>query len=257
MTNILVVDFVLVLMIFLRIAAAFVAAPVFGNQALPATLKMVLALTISYIIFLTISKEPNTIPINLFSLFINGLKEIMTGLLIGFMLNFVFYGVNYAGTLIGFDMQLSMSEMFNPMDETSSNIIGEVLNFGAILIFFLIDGHHYFIRGLAYSFNIVHVGHFAINESVFNLIMQYTSGIFIIAIKIASPLLVTFFLIHIAEGIISRVIPQMQVFFVTQPLKLALGFIMIASVVPIYVYVIKNLLKAYEDNLFGLIKAMG
>ncbi|MDP4116605.1 MAG: flagellar biosynthetic protein FliR, partial [Bacteroidota bacterium] len=107
MTNIFVVDFILVLMIFLRISAAFVVAPIFSNQALPTTLKMVLALTISYIIFLTINREPNTIQINLFSLFFNGLKEVMTGLLLGFMLNFVFYGINYAGTLIGFDMQLT------------------------------------------------------------------------------------------------------------------------------------------------------
>lgn len=257
MTNILVVDFVLVFMIFLRISSAFVVAPIFSQQALPATLKIVLALTISYTIFLTINREPNTIQISLFSLVINGLKEVLIGLLLGFMMNFVFYGINYAGTLIGFDMQLTMAEVFNPMDETSSNVIGEVLNYGAILIFLLIDGHHYFIRGLAYSFKIVHIGQFNLSTPAFKLMMQYTAEIFIIAVKIASPIMVSFFLVHIAEGIISRVIPQMQVFFVSQPLKLALGFLMLVSVCPIYVYVIRNLLKGYEDSLFNLIKAMG
>ena len=62
---------------------------------------------------------------------------------------------------------------------------------------------------------------------------------------------------YIAEGIIARVIPNMQVFFVTQPLKIGLGFALLISVTPVYVYVIKNLLKDYEDNLFQLIKAMG
>jgi flagellar biosynthetic protein FliR len=76
-------------------------------------------------------------------------------------------------------------------------------------------------------------------------------------VKIAAPIMVSFFLIHIGEGIIARVIPQMQVFFVTQPLKIGLGFALLAGITPIYVYVIKNLLQDYENSLFNLIKAMG
>jgi flagellar biosynthetic protein FliR len=86
--------------------------------------------------------------------------------------------------------------------------------------------------------------------------MKYAVSVFVIAIKIAAPVLVSFFLIHIAEGIVARVIPQMQVFFVTQPLKIGLGFAMLAMVIPTYVYVIKSLLRSYEESLYQLIKAM-
>ena len=54
----------------------------------------------------------------------------------------------------------------------------------------------------------------------------------------------------------ARAIPQMQVFFVTQPLKLGLGFILMSMILPVYIYVIKNLLESYEDSLFSLIKGI-
>lgn len=66
------------------------------------------------------------------------IKEAITGLVIGFMLQFVFWGVSYAGTLIGFDMGLTMAEVFNPSADESNNIIGEFLYYGALMIFLLL-----------------------------------------------------------------------------------------------------------------------
>ena len=101
------------------------------------------------------------------------------------------------------------------------------------------------------------IGKFVVNKSVLNILIKYSASVFVIAVKIAAPVMVSFFLIHIAEGIIARVIPQMQVFFVTQPLKIGLGFALLAFAVPTYVFVIKGLLRSYEESLFKLIKAMG
>ncbi len=257
MSGILITDFIIVILIFLRIISAFMAAPVFNSAAFPVLPKLFLAFVISYIIFLTIDSSSIHVDISLWWLFINAVKEIFTGLVIGFMLQFVFWGIEYAGGLIGFDMGLTMSNVFNPMDQSQSNIIGQALNIGAILIFFLIDGHHYIIRGLSYSFTAISIGKFSFTKPFFELLIKYSASVFIIAVKIAAPIMVSFFLIHIGEGIIARVIPQMQVFFVTQPLKIGLGFALLAGITPIYVYVIKNLLQDYENSLFNLIKAMG
>ena len=69
--------------------------------------------------------------------------------------------------------------------------------------------------------------------------------------------MVSFFLVHIGEGILARLIPQMQVFFVTQPIKIGLGLVLLAAAVPTYVYVIRNLLQDYEGRLSSIIQAMG
>ncbi|MDR3627403.1 MAG: flagellar biosynthetic protein FliR [Ignavibacteriaceae bacterium] len=257
MINIPIADFIIVLLIFFRIIAAFVASPIYGHQSIPSLVKVILALIISYIVFLSIDKSQITVELSIAWLFTNAVKEIINGLILGFMMNFVFYGVSYAGTLIGFDMGLSMAEVFNPIDNASENVIGNILYYASLLIFLLINGHHYIISGLVYSFSVFHLGKFTLNEPVYQLLIKYSGTVFIIAFKIASPIIVSYFLIHIAEGIIGKVIPQMQVFFVSQPLVIGVGFVMLISMVPIYLYVIKYLLKGYEDNMYTLIKAMG
>ena len=257
MINVPVGEFILVILIFLRIVAAFTTAPVYGHQAVPVLVRVLLSMVIAYIIFLTIDKTNIVVETSLGWLVTNAFKEIITGLIIGFMMNFVFHGVSYAGNLIGFDMELSMAESLNPFDATSSNVIGQLLFFGTVLIFFLINGHHYVISALVYSFSVIHLGKFAVNEPVYNLLVKYSATVFVIAVKIASPILVSYFLVFLAEGIMTKVIPQMQVFFVTQPLIIGMGFILLVGLVPIYVYVIKFLLKDYENNLALLIKAMG
>jgi len=250
-------DFVIVLLIFIRISSALIASPIFGNKAFPILNKIFLSILIAYILFLTIQFDSFEAVPTSWMIFVYSIKEAITGLTIGFMLQIVFWGVSFAGTLIGFDMGLNLAEAFNPMEETNNNIVGEFLYYGAILVFFLIDGHHYIISGLKYSFSVIPIGKFIFSRALVDLIVQYTGSVFVIAVKIASPIMVSFFLIHIAEGILTKLIPQIQIFFVTQPLKIALGLFLLAFITPIYVYVIKNLLQDYEGRLMSLIQAMG
>lgn len=254
--EILVTDFTLILLIFIRILSAFAATPIYSHASIPGQIKVFIAFIIAYIIF-SISGSVN-IPIdfNAWWLLSMALKEIVVGLILGFSVNLIFYGFNFAGTFIGFDMGLAMAQVMNPIEETNGNVIGQVIYYLALMIFFIINGHHYIIRALEFSFKVIPLGEYQANESIFNLIIKYSASVFVLAVKIASPILVSFFLIHIAEGILARMIPQMQVFFVTQPLKIGIGFLLIVAILPVYVYVIKNLLGEFENKLYTLVRAM-
>ncbi|HEX2866404.1 MAG TPA: flagellar biosynthetic protein FliR [Ignavibacteriales bacterium] len=257
MTNILVNDFVVTFLIFLRIIAVFGTAPIFGNEAFPVIGKVFLAGIVAYITFLTLNTVKIQIEPDLFNLAFYGLKEVVTGLIIGFSLNLIFYGFSFAGMLISTDMGLNMASVMNPLQDTESNVIGEVITVFAVLVFFLIDGHHYIIRAVVSSFRIIPLGKYTLTQPAFDIFIKYTAGVFIVAVKIASPIMVSFFLVHLAEGIIARVIPQMQILFVTQPLKLGIGLLLMIFVLPIYMYFFKAVLENYENSLFDLIKAMG
>lgn len=257
MTNILIADFIIVLFIFLRIAAMIFSAPVFAHNSIPVLAKIFLALVIAYITFLTIDKSKINVDLNLVTLIIYSIREIITGLIMGYVMNFIFWGVSYAGTYIGFDMGLMLAEVLNPMEEIQNNIIGEVFYYTTILIFLLINGHHYVISGVVASFQVIPIGKYVVTASVHQLLIKYSFVVFLVAIKIASPIIVSFFLIHLAESIIARVIPSIQIIFVSQPLKSGLGIFLIIVLIPFYVYAIKNLLQGYESNLLELIRAMG
>lgn len=256
MTNIYIADFLALILIFMRVLAALYAAPAFSNPGFQSTAKTVFALFIAYVLVYVVDKPAELQNIELYNFALLGAKEIITGLIIGFSLNLIFYGISYAGSFIGFDMGLMMAQALNPLDETNNNVIGQIIYFMALMIFFMIDGHHYLFRGLVLSYEVVPIGAYPINQELEELLVNYASGIFVIAVKIASPFLVSYMLIHIGEGVMSRVIPQMQVFFVTQPIKVGLGFMFLGLLVPIYVYALKNMLEAYEESLYMLIRAM-
>lgn len=257
MTNILVSDFIILLLIFLRILAAFIAAPVLGHKAIPVVVKIFLAFVVAYILFSIQDKSTIHVEANLWWLSVTAFKEILTGLLIGFTTNLVFYGFLFAGSIIGFQMGLNMAEVFNPMDESQTNILGEIIYLIAMFLFFIIEGHHYIIRALEASILVIPIGNYSFNQPVFDLLIKFAGSAFIIAIKISAPFLISFFLVQVGEGIVARVIPQMQVFFVTQPLKIGLGLFLFVLVMPVLVYAIKNLLYSIETNLFTLAKVIG
>ncbi len=261
MINLAVGDFIIAILIFLRIIAAFTSAPIFGQRGVPVLVRIFLSMVIAFIIFLTIDKSNIAVQTNIGWLLTIGVKETITGLIIGYTLNIVFHGISYAGNLIAYNMQLSMASSLDPFDATgsagSNNDIAQVLFFGMVLVFLLINGHHYIISALVYSFSVVEIGKFSVTEPVFQLLIKYTGAVFVIAVKIASPIIVSYFLVYLAEGIMTKVIPQMQIFFVSQPLMVGLGFVLLASLVPIYVFVMKYLLRGFEKDLTVLIKAMG
>ena len=256
MTDILVTDFVKGLLIFVRVSGIMFTAPVFSNKSIPVGPKIFFSLMITYMLFFVVPDFEYNVEQGLLLLALYALKEILVGILMGFMLNFVFYAISYAGLMVGFDMGLAMARQFDPSTETQTNVMGQALTIMTIMIFMVINGHHYVVTGLSYSFNLIPIGFFSMNGTLFDILMKYMAGVFILAVKIASPITVSFFLLHVGAGILARTIPQMNIFFVVQPLKTMLGFGLLISITPVYVYVIRNLLMSYENKLFELIKAM-
>lgn len=254
--NVIVTEWVILVLITMRVIAAMVVAPPYNSNAIPPVVRFFVALIIAYLTYFSIDKSTINIQISVGFLFFIGVKEIITGLIIGFFLNFVFYGISYAGMLIGFDMGLTMATVFNPSLEIENNVVGSLLLYLGLLIFILINGHHYVIEAVVYSFKVIPIGKYPVNEWLLKYIVQQSGMIFVIAVKIAAPVMVSFFLVNVAEGIMSRVVPQMQVFFVTQPLRIMLGFLILVTVIPIYTYVIKNLLSHSETALLELINNM-
>lgn len=254
--DILVNDFIRGFLVFLRIAAILFTVPVFSQSTVPGISRLLLSMIITYMVMFTIRDFNYDVNMGLIPLAIIGIKEMLTGIIIGFSLNFVFYGFSYAGLLIGNDMGLGAASMFDMNSEAESNIIGSVLALIATLIFVLINGHHFIISALGVSFKLIPLGHYSVNGEVVSLLIKYAGGIFIIAVKISAPIIVSFFLLNVASGVMARVIPQMQILFVMFPLKIGLGFLLLSTLIPAYVYIMKSLLIDYEDKLLTLIKAM-
>ncbi len=255
-TDILITDFITGLLVFLRIAAIVFVAPVFNSMFIPKFVKVLFSLAITYIVFFSVPKVNIDVTSSLLPLFLAGMKEIITGLILGYMLNFVFWGLSFAGFLLSREIGLMMANMFDPNSQANENILGSLFVFMGIIIFFIIRGPEYIISSLSFSFQVIPLDVFTFNESVFKLLVRLSFSVFILGLKIASPLIVAFFFVHIASGIIARVSPTFQVFFVLLPLKLGLGIFLMILMLPIFAFSIRDLLSGYEKNLLEMLKAM-
>ena len=256
MTELLISDFLTGLMIFIRIGALLSFVPFYNSQSIPILARLAISLILTYVVFFNVDPYPFNPDENFLYLFLFGFKEAIVGIVMGFTLNIVFQGISFAGLLVGREMGLAMSTMFDPVSGNDGNILAALLSMTAVLVFVLINGHHFVVESLSYSFKVIPVGGFAITESAYDLVIKYSGSIFILAVKIASPIIVAFFLIHIASGIISRISPTFQVFFVLLPLKIGLGFLLLALVTPLYIYLFRNLILEYEDKLLEMVKVL-
>lgn len=136
MPEIYVNEFIKGLLIFLRINGVLFSAPIYSNKSMPNSLKLFFALMITYLVFFTVDDMNYNPDTGLIPLAIFGVKEVITGFLIGFTINFVFYGISYAGMLIGFDMGLAMARIFDPTTETDSNMVGQFILILTTFVFY-------------------------------------------------------------------------------------------------------------------------
>ncbi len=243
-------------LILVRMTSLFLAAPVFSSRSVPMMFKIGMGGLISFLIFPVV--EPNTpeIALDWLQVLVVVFAEIFTGVMIGFVLSFLFVGIEIAGEYIGLDMGFSMVQEIDPTFNQPLSVIARLKTNMAMLIFLLLDGHHYLIEALAYSYRTVPVGGWQLSSLAVQRIMQISAEVFVIGIKVAAPAVVTLFLTSVAMGIIARAVPQMNIFFVGIPLRMLAGFSALIFGMPLFLYVFQKLLEQFENNITYILQVM-
>jgi len=249
-------QFVLFVMLFIRITALVVTAPMLGYQAVPVHVKVALGLFLALVFYPLVSAQAPQFDTRLIPLVIVALKEMAVGMLLGFVLGLLFAGARFAGDVIGFSMGLSMANVFDPESAQSVSLIGELLYIVSLLVFMLLNGHHFIIESLQLSYVAVPIGGLGLNMLLGEGIVKLTGFVFIVAIKLAAPVIVALFLIDVGLGVLARVVPQMNIFIVSFPLKIMVGMVMLMTTGPMMIYVFKKLLANFETDVLSIVKVM-
>lgn len=150
--------------------------------------------------------------------------EIMIGLMIGSVARIIVSAMHVAGTTISFQNGLSAAVFFDPTQGGQSSSIGIFLTTLALLLIFVTGLDHIFIRGLTDSYVLFTPGLSLPVDSFADMIIKTVAGSFEVGIKIAAPHLVIGLMLYLGAGIMSRLMPQMQIFFIMMPVQIALGF---------------------------------
>lgn len=244
-----------VFLVFVRIGALMVSAPFFGHQAVPVKVKIPLALLLAYSL---VGLVPGPLPEHVdhpFGLALAVAVETFTGVLLGFAAQLVFWAVQFAGEIIGFQMGLSLATAYNPFDSVPSNPVGRFITLTMLLVFLLLDGHHHVLRALVASFDVVPLGGANLSRSG-PLLLQWTAGFFGTALRLAAPFMITMFLIDVSLGVFARVAPQADLFSLGLTLKLFIGLALTVFFLQNFLPILPETFRQLSDDVLAMIEAL-
>ena len=242
---------------FVRIATILSTVPIFGYSSIPIPVKAGLAFFVSWVLFPLIEAGDFLIPIDFLPFFVMVLKEVIVGLIIGLATNFMFVGIQMAGELIGLDMGFGIVNIIDPLSGDQVSIMAQFKYVISLLLFLIINGHHFLLNALRSSFIVIPLGTANFTSLVTDQIIAMSTTIFKIALQIGGPILVALFLTSFVMGIIARTVPQMNIFIVGFPLKISVGMLMLGLSLPLFTYVFGKLMDEFEMSILKIIQVMG
>ena len=211
-----------------RISGLFASAPLFSTYPIPMQVKIWLAALIAFILFPIVQANtefvvPNSVP----ALTLILVKEYFIGYAIGFCANILFVGVELGVNTFAIQMGLSADQALNPASGGQSPVITQAYTFLASMLFIALGAHQWLFSAIYNSFHSMPVGYtLSFSPELFGNILVVTGQIFSVGLGIAIPIFGVLFLTDVLLGFTSKMMPQMNIFMVSMPLKIYLGLLL-------------------------------
>lgn len=241
----------LFLLVMIRTSGIFIFSPFFSSQNIPNTMKIGLSFSVSLLITsaLSISLDLSN---EIFLLLI--IKELMVGIIIGFI-SYAFFSAFYVmGQIVDMKIGFGMANVIDPQNKIQVPLMGNFYYILSFLLLMSINGHHSIISALIDSYNFIPIGRFTYTGDTINLLVHSLSKSFEIGFKLSTPIVAIIFLTDVVLGIISKTIPQMNVFVVGMPLKVLIGLLIILISMPIFFTAIGGIFDLIINDIYRFIK---
>jgi flagellar biosynthetic protein FliR len=216
-----------------RVGSAIIVMPFFGASQIPPQVKVALIIVLAAVMTPANAGADLLATGEWFPLML--LREVMVGLLLGFSVALVFATFTIAANLISIQMGLNLQALLNPLSAFQSeqqDALSVFYGLLATVIFLTVDGHHALLRGLQATFDLVPLNSFEMQPGQTNVLAALTTTMIVSAFQIAFPVMAALLIADVAAGLLSRMVPQINVFFVNLPLKIFLGFLVMLVSMP-------------------------
>lgn len=237
------------LLIFCRVGSCIMLLPGFGEAYVASRIRLVLALLVSLVMMPVISPSLPPAPTDISMLIRIMLAEVGTGLFMGALARMVISGVHVAGGIIAYQSSLSSALTnnitgFSGQDSTVGNMLGIL----AVTLMFATDLHHLMLRSIFDSYSLFAPGQLPLTEDMAQQATLTAARSFRIAMQLAAPHLVVGMMLYLGAGIIARLMPNLQVFFIMMPVQLLTSFFVLMVAVG-------GIMLWYMDYLRGALGA--
>lgn len=214
------------ILLFARTGAMSMALPGIGDRTVPPRIRLVFALALSLILYPLVNKAFPNLPSSLFAMVTAIIGEVLIGIAIGFSVRIIISAIQLAGTVIAFQTGLAFAQNVDPANGIQSSMFGTFLSVLAVALIFATDMHHLLLMAIHDSYTLFKPGSALPTGDFAQVAVTTLSSGFRIAVQLAGPFLVFGMIFYLGVGVLSRLIPQVQVFFLAMPLNITLGIVL-------------------------------
>lgn len=211
---------------FFRISAMFISMPIFSVKALPAKIRLLASLLITFVVVPVLPEIPQ---VDIFSNqgFLITVHQLVIGLSTGFVLQMVFSIMLVGGQSIAYSMGLGFSSMVDPATGIQVPVIAQVFVISSSLMFLAVNGHLLLIEMLISSFTTLPIATVGFSISDIWSIISWSSQMFVGGLLLAMPVVAALLFVNISFGVAARAAPQLQIFGVGFPITIMLGMVLV------------------------------
>ncbi len=251
-------DAPLFLLVLARVSGVFLTAPVLGSSAVPHAVKASLALVMSVLLFPLARRDGAPLETHLGAFLLASGGELAVGLLIGFAAALLFAAVQLGGQLIDQELGIMMANVIDPVTNEQVSIVAQYKLALSIIVYLLIDGHHFLVAAIGESFAAVPpLAVPAAGDAAWRVSDAFMGGLFRSALGIAAPAMITLFLVTVAMAFMARAVPEMNVFILGFPVRIAVGLAVLAVGVGVFVAGFRGMSAGHERAVRELIAGLG
>jgi len=245
------------LLIFIRMTGLFVVTPIFGRRNIPTYFKIGFAFLLALIMVNTIQIPRLEYFNSIYMYALLALKEFLAGVAIGYVSYLVFTAIYLSGQVLDMQIGFGIVNVIDPLSNIQVPITSNFYFILCILVFFGVNGHHMIIRALFDSYRLVPIGSAVFDGTMMNDVVGLFGEMFKVGFKIAAPVVAALLVCDVALGVISKAMPQLNVFIVGMPLKIILGILVVLITIPVFITLAHSLIGVMNSQTYNLIKDMG
>ncbi|NIA69432.1 flagellar type III secretion system protein FliR [Pelagibius litoralis] len=220
------------LLIFTRMGTALMLMPGFGESYISMRIRLLLALLVSLVIHPAIAPSLPALPASPTGLLLLVFGEAFIGLFLGSVARILMAALSIGGMIIATVTGLANALTNDPTAAQQGSIAGSFLSTLALLIIIVLDLHHLLLRGVIDSYQLFVPGQPLLAGDMSLMISRVVSKAFLLGFQIASPFVAIGLIFNLGLGLLSRLMPQMQVFFIAIPLQILIGLAVLMIALP-------------------------
>jgi flagellar biosynthesis protein FliR len=243
-------DLFSLMLVFARVGGAVMLLPGFGENYVSPRIRLLFALAITVVLTpIVIDRVPGQ-PDGLLDIFFLVGGEVLIGVFFGGLARLMVSSLHVGGTIIGFQTSLGNATLLDPSTEQQGSIIAALFNVIGIFLIFAADLHHLMLLALADSYLVFQPGSPPPISDLSETASRVFAQSFALGVQIAAPFIVVGLVFFIGIGLLARLMPQVQVFFIAMPIQIMLGFlVMVLTLSASMLWFLTN----YESMLTGFL----